>query len=113
MNALVKAPILNRDDLSFAKRDNSGCLVNWPANNPGVASDWEKGKAFFDGEIFELAGNDETEAFQAIEFAILGMGGRYTSLELGFAESVALAAVIGLRALRGGAEPFTPIDDPD
>ncbi|MHC8289486.1 hypothetical protein ACYZUD_22265 [Pseudomonas sp. XS1P51] len=110
MNVAVKAPILCREDLSFTKRDAEGSLINWPRNNPGVAADWEKGIAFFDSEIAELAANDETEAFHAIEFAILGMGGCTTCLEFGFAESVARAAVLGLRAMRNGTQRFEPKD---
>lgn len=110
MNAAVKAPTLCRNDLSFTTRDDCGLMVNWPRNNPGVAGDWEKGMAFFDSEIAELASHDETEAFHAIEFAITGMSGRYTCLEIGFAESVARAAILGLRAIRGGAERFEPKD---
>lgn len=102
--------IQTRDDLSFTRRDSEGRLVNWPRNNPGVASDWKKGIDFFECEVYELATHDETEAFHAIEFAIAGMGGRYTSLEIGFAESVARAAVLGLRAMRSGAVRFEPTD---
>ncbi|SNB81590.1 hypothetical protein SAMN02745900_03878 [Pseudomonas sp. URIL14HWK12:I8] len=110
MNALVKTPILCRDDLTFTKRDDCGRMVNWPRNNPGVATDWEKGIAFFDSEIAELSANDETAAYEAIRFAITGMGGRTTNLELGFADAVAKAAALGLRAMRNGAERFAPID---
>lgn len=110
MNAVVKEPILCRDDLSFTHRDERGDLVNWPRNNPGVAADWEKGNSFFETEVAALATNDETEAFHAIEFAILGMGGRTTCLEFGFAESVARAAVLGLRAMRNGTQRFEPKD---
>ncbi|WP_286927800.1 hypothetical protein [Pseudomonas sp. UBA7721] len=38
------------------------------------------------------------------------MGGRTTSLEPGFADAVAKAAALGLRAMRNGAERFAPID---
>lgn len=110
MNAAVKVPILCRDDLSFTHRNEHGNLVSWPQNNPGVATDWAKGIAFFDGEVAELAANDETAAFHSIEFAILGMGGRTTCLEIGFAESVARAAILGLRAMRSGTERFEPKD---
>ena len=102
--------IKSRDDLSFTKRDDGGRLINWPLYNRGVPADWAKGIACFDGEVFELASHDETEAFHAIQFAIVGMGGRCTSLETGFIDRVARAAVIGLRALRDGAEPFAPTD---
>ena len=110
MSAMIKASIACRDDLTFTSRDDCGRMVNWPHNNPGVAVDWEKGIAFFDGEIAELAANDETAAFHAVQFAITGMGGRYTCLEIGFVESVARAAVLGLRAMRNGAQRFEPKD---
>lgn len=105
--------VINRDDLSFTHRDEGGRMINWPRNNPGVSSDWEKGMAFFDGEVTELASHDETEAFDAIRFAILGMSERYTNLEMGFADRVAHAALIGLRHIRSGAEQFTPADIDD
>ncbi|WP_339465539.1 hypothetical protein [Pseudomonas capeferrum] len=97
-----------RDDLSFTQRDGEGRLINWPRNNPGVATDWGKGIDFFEHEVAGLASNNETQAYNAIRFAITGMGGRYTCLELGFAESVARAAIIGLRAMRNGVERFEP-----
>lgn len=103
--------IRSREDLSFTSRDERGCMINWPRNNPGVNSDWEKGIGFFEGEIAALAAFDETEAFHAIEFAISGMARRATSLEGGFAESVARAAVLGLRAMRNGSARFEPVDD--
>lgn len=102
-----------RDDLSFTRRDSKGRMINWPRDNPGVAADWAKGRAFFDDEVFTLASHDETEAYDAIRFAIMGMGGRYTNLEMGFADRIARAAVLGLRAIREGAEHFEPVDDGD
>ena len=39
------------------------------------------------------------------------MGGHYTCLEIGFAEAVARAAVLGLRAMRNGAAQFEPVDE--
>lgn len=110
MSASVRPPIYTRDDLSFTRRDEMGRMINWPRNNPGVAEDWKKVMAFFDNEIAELASFDETSAFHAIQFAITSMGGRYTCLEIGFAESVARAAVLGLRAMRSGAPRFKPDD---
>lgn len=107
------APILSRDDLSFTARDEGGRMIGWPRNNPGAPADWETGHAFFDAEISELAAFDENDAFYAIQYAILGMGGRSTCLEIGFVESVARAALLGLRAMRAGAERFDPIDVED
>ncbi|WP_432217482.1 hypothetical protein ACREYJ_21085 [Pseudomonas kribbensis] len=106
----MSAAIRSRDDLSFTVRDVEGRLVNWPRNNPGVAADWQKGIDFFECEVRDLANHDETEAFNAIRFALVGMGGRTTNLELGFIERVALAAMVGLRALRDGAQLFTPAE---
>lgn len=110
MSAVNKAPITCRDDLTFTSRDDCGRMVNWPRNNPGVAADWGKGIAFFDSEIAELSANDETAAYEAIRFAITDMGGRTTNLEQGFADAVAKAAALGLRAMRSGTERFAPID---
>ncbi|MHC8288729.1 hypothetical protein ACYZUD_18280 [Pseudomonas sp. XS1P51] len=110
MNAVAKRPILCRDDLSFTKRDDEGRLINWPRYNYGVPADWKKGIACFDGEVAELAAHDETEAFHAIKSAIIDMCGRATCLEIGFADSVTRAAVLGLRAIRSGAERFEPKD---
>lgn len=107
----MKTPIKTREDLSFTKRDPEGRLINWPRNNPGVAADWQKGIDFFDVEVATLAAHDETEAFHAIQFALIGMGGRSTMLEIGFIDRVAKAAIIGLRAMRDGADQFAPTDD--
>jgi hypothetical protein len=106
----MSVAIKSRDDLSFTVRDVEGRLINWPRNNPGVAADWQKGIDFFECEVHNLATHDETEAFDAIRFALAGMGGRYTCLEIGFIEHVALAAMVGLRALREGAQPFMPAE---
>jgi len=103
MQQLETLAIHDRDGLSFTKRDDKGRMINWPENNPGVASDADKGRAFFDEEIASLACSSEREAYKAIQFAIMGMGGHYTCLESGFAEAVARAAVLGLRAIKGGA----------
>lgn len=111
MNAALKAPILCRDHLNFTQRDKEGRLINWPRNNPGVAADWRKGIAFFEREVAELASHDETEAFHAIQHAITGMAGRVTCLEIGFAESVARAAVLGLRVMRNGGTRFEPVEE--
>lgn len=109
----MNAQIMTRDDLSFTRRDGEGRLDNWPRKNPGVAEDWGKGMAFFDAEVSSLALHDETEAFNAIRFAIISMGGHYTNLEIGFADRVARAAVLGLRVMREGVTPFEPVDDWD
>lgn len=106
----MNTAIQTRDDLSFTKRDSEGRLINWPRNNLGVAADWQKGFDFFKCEVLHLAAHDETEAFYAIQFALVGMGGRYTCLEIGFIDRVAHAAVIGLRAMRNSAERFQPQD---
>lgn len=94
--------IQTRNDLSFTSLDRAGRIINWPRNNPGVPGDVEKGMAYFDEEITALAAHNETEAFRAIQFAIAGMGGRYTNLEISFIGCVARAAVVGLRSMRHG-----------
>jgi hypothetical protein len=105
--------IHTREDLSFTALDVQGRMVNWPRDNPGVAADWEKGMTFFDHEVSALAVIDETEAFDAIQFAIMDMGGRFTNLEIGFVQRVAAAAVLGLRAMRNGEADFVPVDRED
>jgi hypothetical protein len=74
----MNGSIQTREDLSFTRRDPEGRLINWPRNNQGVAEDWDKGLAFFDAEVASLASQDETEAFNAIMWAIIGMGGNST-----------------------------------
>ena len=112
--ATINFPLVRtRDDLSFTARDWGGRLINWPRNNPGVASDWAKGMAYVDQEVSSLAAFDETQAYEAIEFAILGMGGRATCLEIGFVQQIAKAAVLGLRAMRNGEAEFAPVDPED
>lgn len=106
----MKTSIKTRDNLSFTKRDDGGQLINCPRNNPDVAEDWENGMAYFDSEITELAAHDETEALWAIKAALGAMCGRFTCLEIGFVDRVAVAAVTGLRAMRNGAEQFEPKD---
>lgn len=106
----MNGSVQTREDLSFTQRDAEGRLINWPRNNPGVAADWQKGIDFFECEVRALATHDETAAFNAIRFALVGMGGRYTCLEIGFIEHVALAAMVGLRALRDGAQSFIPTE---
>lgn len=98
----MKTSIKTRDDLSFTRRDDVGRLINWPLGNPGVAADWEKGMAFFNDEIVELAAHDEHEALWAIKSALGAMCGRFTCLEIGFVDRIAIAAVNGLRAKRNG-----------
>lgn len=102
--------IRSRDDLSFTSHDGRGGMINWPRNNPGVAADWKKGMGFFESEIAALAAFDEAEAFDAIWCAIHGMSGRCTCLEIGFVDSVARAAVLGLRAMRAGEARFEPAE---
>ncbi|RAU43684.1 MULTISPECIES: hypothetical protein [unclassified Pseudomonas] len=100
-------------DLSFTRRNSGGRVVFWPRNNPGVSSDFGKGKAFFDKEIGALAAVDETEAFTVICAVLSDMAHRSTNLEIGFADSIGRAAILGLRALREGANAFKPIENFD
>ncbi len=100
MNAVAKRPILCRDDLSFTKRDDEGRLINWPRNNPAWLPTGRRVSPSSIARLPSWAANDETEAFCAIQAAIIDMGGRSTCLESGFIDRVARAAVIGLRAMR-------------
>jgi hypothetical protein len=109
----MKAQITTRDDLSFTQRDSEGRLINWPRNSPGVAADWQRGLGFFDDEVCGLASLDETEAYNAIRFAIAGMGVHSTNLEIAFIDRAARAAILGMRSMREGSESFEPVDKLD
>lgn len=108
------ADIKSRDDLSFTKRDENGGLNNWvvPHDKEG---NWhagvETGFLHF-AEVAELASHDETDAYHAMQFAMNDLGWKSSGwgIECGFSEAMARAAIVGLRALRSGAEVFIPAD---
>lgn len=95
MTAAVKYTIICRDGLSFTTHDDCGRVVKWSSSNPGTAADRGKGIVFFDCEIAELTSNDETAAYEAVLFKIIG-------------DSVPRAVALSLRTMRKSAERFTP-----
>lgn len=104
--------VLSRDDLSFTKRDNVGRLDNWvvPHDKEG---NWSAGREIgflCFSEVAELASRDESEAFDAIKFAMNSSGWKAAGwgIEFGFSEALARAAIVGLRALRNGVDPYLP-----
>lgn len=101
-----------RDDLSFTRREQTGSLCNWFVSDPEEYEDQgrARGARFFD-EVVELAAVDEHEAYCGVIYAIQQRDtfnpGR--SVERGFIDAVACAAMVGLRALRHETEnPFDP-----
>ncbi len=118
--ALPKPAIRSREDLSFARYDKDGHWRNWSVEPR--CRQWEdgieRGEAFF-REVAELAAHDEDEAYDALRF-VFGRGWAsstngssqwstgHPGEETGFAAALARAALDGLRARRGGAEPFDP-----
>lgn len=98
--------IASRDDLSFTRRDENGGMQNWSVPHDQAAC-WHNGKqigAHLFTEVEALAANDEDEAFDAICFAMNNPGWQPFGwgIETGFSESLAAAAIIGLRAIREG-----------
>lgn len=102
--------IESRDDLSFTQRDGEGRLINWSVphdKNGNWSAGVEIGLQHF-SEVAELAQLSEYEAFSAIEHALNTYGWQQGGwgIEMGFTEALAAAAIVGLRALRSGAEPY-------
>jgi hypothetical protein len=104
---------MERDDLTFTARNGEGRIENWcPA---GDSNNWGErfdiGKERF-AEIIQMADSNEYEAWLAIRFALTSPAwcssfpGR--GEEVGFADELARAAMVGLRAI---AESWTPYDE--
>ena len=113
---MAKQSIASRSDLSFtATSDEPGIRSNWnvPHDPKGYWGDTVPiGRRYF-GEIAELAEHDEESAFIALLTAINGPewnrssdGGCGWGIEHGFTQELAAAAIVGLRVLRDGANPF-------
>lgn len=110
----LQVGVRSRRELSFTKMigrgdDEPGHLRNWHVPH-GQDDYWsqgiEEGERFC-REAMELSLHDETEAFDAIRFAFDSpewKGG--WGQEHGFASSIARLAIVGMRALAAGAEPF-------
>ncbi|ATH82306.1 hypothetical protein CO724_14490 [Ectopseudomonas mendocina] len=108
--------ISSRDDLSFTGRDDCGRMINWaPVRVPEQRNQWnieyQLGEAMIE-EVRELCSIDEVAAYHAIKFAMNAPTWRVCGYgaESGFAAAVAALAVIGMRAMRSGAEPFDPVE---
>lgn len=114
-----KREIKSRDDLSFTKRNENGCLINWsvPHDQNG---DWHEGVVIGEGhfeEVIQLFEFSESSAYDAMRFALSGSldfrrGGSTEfrnngwGIETGFVQAIASAAIDGIRARKGGQEPF-------
>ena len=117
---VMPPPKRSREELSFTRRDDQGRLVNWSVDPRERlwADGLKRGEAFF-REVAELAGQNEQEAYHAVQFAFIGewasapdgssqWNNRGAGEEMGFADAVARAVIDGLRARRSGTEPFDP-----
>jgi len=112
---MTKSNITSRRDLSFtATSDAPGIVSNWnvPHDLNSYCGDTEPiGQRHF-AEVAELANVDEHDAFYAILTAITSPEWNHTAdgvgwgIERGFSQQLAAAALIGLRAMREGAEPY-------
>jgi hypothetical protein len=112
---MTKSNITSRRELSFvATSDEPGIVSNWkvPHDKGGYVGDTVPiGHRHF-SEVAELAEVNEHQAFYAILAAINSPEWNHTKdgtgwgIECGFTERLAAAAVIGLRAMREGAEPY-------
>ena len=112
---MTKPNITTRRDLSFtATSDAPGIVSNWnvPHDKGSYCGDTVPiGRRYF-AEVEELAITDEHDAFLAMLTAINSPEWNHTAegtgwgIERGFTEQLAAAALIGLRAMRDGAEPY-------
>ncbi|MDS1310499.1 hypothetical protein [Marinobacter xiaoshiensis] len=108
------ASIASRDDLSFTRRDESEYrrLVNWapqrvPVQNGQWNIEFEMGKAMA-AEVCALQRVNEDDAYNSIRAAMNAPSwqiGGYGA-ESGFSDEIAALAIVGMRALNAGAEPF-------
>lgn len=108
--------ITSRDCLSFTSRVEHGRLDNWAVSHKrdGYWSERvEIGKGYF-SEIEELAKHSEREAVNAILYAICSpkFRGGYGE-EFGFSEALSRVVILGLRAIRNGADTFIDTTEPD
>ncbi|MDH0304720.1 MULTISPECIES: hypothetical protein [unclassified Pseudomonas] len=112
-----------RDDLSFTKRiprddfpEFPPIICNWaPPPELNVNGAWNRG---FDlgramvSELADLARQDETEAYDAVRFALNSTTWRPGwGAEMGFSDEIARLAVLGLRHLAAGGAAFEPNEE--
>lgn len=113
----AKAPKMSRDDLSFTSRyrdpeyPDHPRICNWsPLVVPDQINQWGIGRNLglkMMDELAKLASVSEQEAFDAIRFAFNCPDWRPSNgTEFGFSEGVAALAMIGLRHIAQGGEPF-------
>jgi hypothetical protein len=105
----------SRRELSFtATSDAPGIASNWnvPHDKDSYCGDTVPiGRRYFD-EVAELAVHNEREAFYAVLTAINSPEWNHTAdgsgwgIERGFSQQVVAAALVGLRAMREGADPY-------
>jgi hypothetical protein len=107
-----RSRITCRADLSFVERDSEGRSINW-----NIVHDRQEvwGENFvigqgFMSEIAELSSSDETEAYNAVRFAIQGFISGGWGQECGFSEAVARCVIDGLRHRKSGQESFEPME---
>lgn len=98
-----------RDELSFTTREEYNRMNNWIVHalrgthwEPNI----ETGRGLFD-EIAKLAESNELDAYLAMQTAVTAPEWKPTNgIEYGFAQHLAAAAIIGLRAIREGSVPY-------
>jgi hypothetical protein len=113
--------VRSRYELSFIKAQEGddesprrGISSNW--NVTHTASDYWNQRVRvgerFAREVMELAMSDETDACHAIKFALCSRqwDGPWGE-ESGFAGEIAKLAIVGMRALLAGAEPFVEVEE--
>jgi len=110
-----KHRIKSRDELSFTIRGEHGGLINWNIRHD-MEDYWsehvEIGKRYF-SEIVELAEHSERESFFGMLYAICSPTFRAGwGEEHGFVEMMSRAAIIGLRAIRNGADTHINLEEP-
>lgn len=113
--ASQKHRITSRDNLSFTIRGEHGGLINWNVKHD-LEDYWsehvEIGKRFF-SEIVELAEHSEREALFGMLYAICSPTFRAGwGEEHGFVEMMSRAAIIGMRAIRNGADTHINLEEP-
>ncbi len=107
--SLPAKQIQGRKDLSFTSQADGGRIIGWdvPRERDAYWHDGvETGRQHF-AEVVSLAGVNEYQACVAIEHAFNDPGWRpWCGIEAGFSKAVAEAVIVGLRAIRAGAEIY-------
>lgn len=101
--------IRSRNDLSFTDFGSRTADKNWtvPHDENTNFDNCARLGGYFFSEIAALAASNESEAFDAIRFALLSHGWQPSfGIEVGFAAELAAAAMVGLRTIREGADLY-------